>query len=99
LIGSRCARHGARALRGSDRGLREKKPAGRLVDASRLSRRSLCAPRSDASSGGKGHAADAATRFSIADFKAFRFSDVPAYLQQTETHLFSGLRKAGIKEN
>jgi hypothetical protein len=37
--------------------------------------------------------------FSIADFKAFRTSDVPAYLQQTETHLFSGLRKAGIKEN
>ena len=37
--------------------------------------------------------------FSIADFRAFRFSDVPAYLQQTETHLLAGLRKAGIKEN
>jgi adenylate cyclase len=37
--------------------------------------------------------------FSVADFKAFRFSDVPAYLQQTETHLFAGLRKAGVKEN
>jgi len=37
--------------------------------------------------------------FSIADFKAFRFSDVPAYLQQTESHLVAGLRKAGIREN
>jgi tetratricopeptide (TPR) repeat protein len=39
------------------------------------------------------------TGFSIADFKALRISDVPAYLQQTETHLYAGLRKAGIPEN
>ena len=38
-------------------------------------------------------------RFSIADFEAFRISDVPVYLQQTETHLYTGLRKAGIAEN
>lgn len=37
--------------------------------------------------------------FSIADFKALRISDVPAYLQQTEIHLYTGLRKAGIPEN
>jgi TolB-like protein len=37
-------------------------------------------------------------RFSIADLKARRTSDVPAYLQQTETHLFAGLRKADIPE-
>ena len=37
--------------------------------------------------------------FSIGDYKAQRISDVPAYLQQTETHLFAGLRKAGIKED
>ena len=37
--------------------------------------------------------------FSIADFKARRISDVSAYLQQTETHLYAGLRKAGIPEN
>jgi len=30
---------------------------------------------------------------------ALKISDVPAYLEQTETHLFAGLRKAGIKEN
>ena len=36
--------------------------------------------------------------FSIADFKALGFSDSPAFLQQTETHLFAGLRKAGIAE-
>jgi tetratricopeptide (TPR) repeat protein len=36
--------------------------------------------------------------FSIADFKALRISDVPAYLQQTEIHLYAGLRKAGITE-
>src|SRR5262249_43733753 len=30
-------------------------------------------------------------RFSIADFKAQRFSDNPTYLQQTETHLYAGL--------
>ena len=33
---------------------------------------------------------------SIAQFKAGRISDVPAYLQQTEAHLYAGLRKAGI---
>ena len=37
--------------------------------------------------------------FSIAAYKALRVSDVPAYLQQTETHFLAGLRKAGIKEN
>ena len=37
--------------------------------------------------------------FSIADFKAQRFSDNPAFWQQTETNLFAGLRKAGIPEN
>ena len=37
--------------------------------------------------------------FSIADYKALGISDVPAYLQQTETHLYAGLRKAGIPEN
>ena len=36
--------------------------------------------------------------FSINDFKALRVSDVPAYLQQTEAHLYAGLRKAGIAE-
>jgi TolB-like protein len=36
--------------------------------------------------------------FSIAEFKARQISDVPAYLHQTETHLFAGLRKAGIAE-
>ena len=35
---------------------------------------------------------------SIADFKALRLSDNPAFLQQTETHLFANLRKAGIPE-
>lgn len=35
---------------------------------------------------------------SIAEFKANRISDVPAYLQQTETNLYAGLRKAGIPE-
>lgn len=35
---------------------------------------------------------------SIAKFKATPISDVPAYLQQTETHLYAGLRKAGIPE-
>ena len=33
---------------------------------------------------------------SIAQFKASRISDIPAYLQQTEAHLYAGLRKAGI---
>ncbi len=35
---------------------------------------------------------------SIADFKALRLSNDPAFLQQTETHLFADLRKAGIPE-
>jgi adenylate cyclase len=35
---------------------------------------------------------------SIADVKATRTSNEPAYLQQVETHLFAGLRKAGIPE-
>ena len=38
-------------------------------------------------------------RFTITAFKALRISDVPAYLQQTEAHLYAGLRKAGIPEN
>ncbi len=37
-------------------------------------------------------------RFSIAEFKARRISDVPAYLEQTEAHFYAGLRKAGIPE-
>ena len=36
--------------------------------------------------------------FSIADLKAIRVSNEPACLQQVETHLYSGLRKAGIPE-
>ena len=36
--------------------------------------------------------------FSIAQIKARRISDVPAYLEQTETHLYAGLRKAGLPE-
>jgi adenylate cyclase len=35
----------------------------------------------------------------IADLKAQRVSNDPAYLQQTETYLYAGLRKAGIPEN
>ena len=35
---------------------------------------------------------------SIAQFKASHVSDVPAYLQETEAHLYAGLRKAGIPE-
>ena len=35
---------------------------------------------------------------SIAYFKARRTSDVPAYLEQTEAHLYAGLRKVGIPE-
>ena len=35
---------------------------------------------------------------SIADFKAFQLSDNPDFLQQTESHLFAELRKAGIPE-
>jgi len=34
----------------------------------------------------------------IADLKAMRLSNEPAFLQQTETHLYAGLRKAGIPE-
>jgi adenylate cyclase len=34
----------------------------------------------------------------IAELKAQRLSNDPAYLQQTETHLYAGLRKAGIPE-
>jgi hypothetical protein len=37
--------------------------------------------------------------FSIADFKAQRFSDNPSLWQQAETHLFAGLRNAGISED
>jgi tetratricopeptide (TPR) repeat protein len=37
--------------------------------------------------------------FSIGDFKALRFSDNPSFWDQTETHLFAGLRKAGIPED
>ena len=36
--------------------------------------------------------------FTISDFKALHYSDNPTYWQQTETHLLSGLRKAGIPE-
>jgi tetratricopeptide (TPR) repeat protein len=35
---------------------------------------------------------------SIARVKALRLSDVPEFWQQTETHVFAGLRKAGIPE-
>src|SRR6188768_4457784 len=34
----------------------------------------------------------------IADLKALRLSNEPAYVQQTETHIYAGLRKAGIPE-
>ena len=34
----------------------------------------------------------------IADLKAQRLSNDPAYLEQNETHLYAGLRKAGIAE-
>ncbi|HEY1325342.1 MAG TPA: adenylate/guanylate cyclase domain-containing protein [Casimicrobiaceae bacterium] len=37
-------------------------------------------------------------QFSIADFKAQRFSDNAEFWRQTEAHLFAGLRKAGIRE-
>ena len=36
---------------------------------------------------------------SIADFKNLYWSDNPAFVQQTETHLLAGLRKAGLPEN
>jgi hypothetical protein len=35
---------------------------------------------------------------SIADIKAGGYSNEPAYLEQVETHLFAGLRKAGIPD-
>jgi hypothetical protein len=35
---------------------------------------------------------------SIADFKELYWSDNPAFLQQTEAHLLTGLRKAGFPE-
>lgn len=37
--------------------------------------------------------------FSIASLKALQLSDNPAYLLQTESRLFDGLRKAGMPEN
>ena len=36
--------------------------------------------------------------FSIADYKRAGYSNEPAWLQQNETHLYAGLRKAGIPE-
>jgi len=36
--------------------------------------------------------------FSIADLNQGELSNEPAWLQQSETHLFAGLRKAGIPE-
>ena len=36
---------------------------------------------------------------SIARFKAIKASDTPLYQQQVETHIYAGLRKAGIPEN
>ena len=36
---------------------------------------------------------------SIADFRALKLSDVAAFWQQTEEHVFADLRKAGIPEN
>jgi adenylate cyclase len=38
-------------------------------------------------------------KVSIADLAGPRVSNDPTYLQQTDTHLFAGLRKAGIPEN
>jgi hypothetical protein len=70
------------------------------VATSCLPRRRLRPPRQrNEGPGGKSQAAGTTPGFSIADYKALKISDVPAYLQQTETHLFAGLRKAGIKEN
>lgn len=37
--------------------------------------------------------------YSLADEKARQVSDNPTYLQQTETHFYAGLRKAGIPES
>jgi adenylate cyclase len=42
--------------------------------------------------------ADQRPGFSIATHRALGESDVPAYQQQTERHLYAGLRKAGIPE-
>ena len=36
--------------------------------------------------------------YSIARAKLSRISDNPTYLQQAETHLYAGLRKAGIQD-
>jgi hypothetical protein len=36
--------------------------------------------------------------FTIARFKASGISDNPTFLQQTETYVLAGLRKAGIPE-
>lgn len=38
-------------------------------------------------------------RFYFARLKAMRGSDNPAFLQEREDHLYTGLRKAGIPEN
>jgi len=35
---------------------------------------------------------------SIALFKERRISDVPGHLEQSEAHLYAGLRRAGIPE-
>ncbi len=35
---------------------------------------------------------------SIADFKKLYYSENAAFVQQTESHLFAGLRKAGLPE-
>jgi tetratricopeptide (TPR) repeat protein len=37
--------------------------------------------------------------YTLADEKARQVSDNPIYLQQTETHFYAGLRKAGIPES
>jgi tetratricopeptide (TPR) repeat protein len=36
--------------------------------------------------------------YSIADERAYQVSANPTYLQQTETHFYAGLRKAGVPE-
>ena len=36
--------------------------------------------------------------FTIARFKAMGLTDNPVFSQQAETHIFAGLRKAGIPE-
>ena len=37
--------------------------------------------------------------FALARWKLLVASDSPVYWQQAETHLFTGLRKAGVPEN